>query len=148
MNLLLFLTSQLAAVYLCWRLALVTIPALILLIAPGIVYGKLLADVGKEMQEAYGAAGGVAEQALSSIKTVLSYVAEKQTQKKYSKALDKCLALGIKQGILKGMGIGSVGVAFAVWSFQAWYGSILVSEKGARGGDVFNAGVCIVVGGL
>lgn len=123
-------------------------PTLILLIAPGIVYTKLLADVGKEMQEAHGVAGGVAEQALSSIKTVFSYVAERQTQEKYSKALDKCLALGIKQGILKGMGIGSVGVAFAVWSFQAWYGSVLVTDKGAQGGDVFSAGVCIVVGGL
>ncbi|ONK58371.1 uncharacterized protein A4U43_C09F11560 [Asparagus officinalis] len=148
MNLFMFLVSQLAALYLCWRLALVTLPTLTLLIAPGIVYGKLLAEVGKKFQEAYQAAGEISEKALSSIKTVFSYVGEEQTQRKYAKALDRCLSIGIKQGTLKGMAIGSVGVAFAVWSFQAWYGSVLVTEKGARGGDVFNAGVCIVMGGL
>ncbi|PIA30334.1 hypothetical protein AQUCO_05600043v1 [Aquilegia coerulea] len=148
MNIATFTVSQLVSLYLCWKLAVITIPALLLLLIPGIIYGNLLAELGKKIQEAYRNAGGIAEQAFSSIRTVVSNVADYRTQKDFSAALETSLELGIKQGLMKGLAIGSVGVAFAVWSFQAWYGSILVTEHGARGGDVFTAGVCIVVGGL
>ncbi|KAF8399821.1 hypothetical protein HHK36_015693 [Tetracentron sinense] len=148
MNIATFITSQVVALYLCWRLAVVTIPLLSLLIIPGIIYGKLLAGIGMKIQEAYGVAGGIAEQAFSSIRTVFSYVSETQTRDRFSAALQQSRQLGIKQGLMKGLAIGSAGIGFAVWAFQAWYGSILVTEKGAKGGDVFNSGVCIVVGGL
>ncbi|KAF6157538.1 hypothetical protein GIB67_004476 [Kingdonia uniflora] len=148
MNTAVFISSQAVALYLSWKLAVIAIPALSLLIIPGIIYGKLLAGIGAEIQEAYGVAGGIAENAFSSIRTVFSYVGEHQTEVKFSAALERGLEHGIKQGLVKGWAIGSVGVAFAVWAFQAWYGSILVIHHGARGGDVFTAGVCIVVGGL
>lgn len=148
MNIATFFTSQTIALYLCWRLAVVTLPMLSLLIVPGIVYGKLLVDVGRKIQEAYAVAGAIAEQALSSIRIVFSNVGEKQTEESFSAALEQSLKFGLKQGLMKGMAVGSVGIGFAVWAFQAWYGSIMVIEKGAKGGDVFNAGVCIVVGGL
>lgn len=148
MNMATFASSQLVSLYLCWRLAVITIPALLLLIVPGIVSGKLLAELGKKIHEDYGIAGGIVETAFSSIRTVLSYVAEHQTQQKFSDALENSLELGIKQGLVKGWAMGSVGIAFGVWAFQAWYGSILVTQHGAKGGDVFTAGVCIVIGGL
>ncbi|PIA30333.1 hypothetical protein AQUCO_05600042v1, partial [Aquilegia coerulea] len=148
MNIATFVSCQLVSMYLCWRLAVITIPTLLLLIVPGIVYAKISAGIGNEIQEAYGIAGGIAEQTFSSIRTVLSYVAEGHTEKCFSAALETSLGLGIRQGFMKGLTIGSVGVAFAVWSFQAWYGSILVTEKGLRGGNVFSSGVNIVVGGL
>ncbi|KAK9277914.1 hypothetical protein L1049_027471 [Liquidambar formosana] len=147
-NIVVFITAQMAAVYLCWRLAIVAIPALFMLIIPGIVYGKLLAGVGEKMQEAYAVAGGIVEQALSSVRTVYSFVGEERTVKRYSVALEPILKHGIKQGFLKGMAMGSVGIIFAVWALQGWYGSILVTEKGAMGGDVLTTGVCIIYGGL
>ncbi|KAK1271132.1 ABC transporter B family member 15 [Acorus gramineus] len=148
MNISTFFTSQLVAFYLCWRLALVMTPALTLLVAPMIVYGKLLAEVMKNIQKSHMAAGGIAEQALSSIRTVFSYVAESYVEQKFSAALELGLKLGVKQGLMKGMAFGTIGIAYALWSLQAWYGSVLVIGNGAKGGDVFNAGVCIIVGGL
>ena len=148
MNIAMFMTAQMTAVYLCWRLAIVAIPALLMLIIPGVVYGKLLTDVGEKIQEAYTVAGGIVEQALSSIRTVYSYVREDHTAQSYSDALEPILNLGSKQGLMKGMAIGSVGIAYAVWALQGWYGSILVTEKGVKGGNAFTAGVCIVYGGL
>ena len=136
------------ALYLCWRLAIVAIPALSMLIIPGIVCGKLLSGLGEKIQEAYGVAGGIAEQALSSIRTVYSYVGEERTVKSYSAALEPILKLEIKQGLIKGMAIGSIGITFAVWALQGWYGSILVTDKGVQGGNVFTSGVCIVYAGL
>ncbi|KAM7480105.1 hypothetical protein LguiA_028318 [Lonicera macranthoides] len=147
-NIAIFFTGQLAALYLCWRLAIIAIPALSMLIIPGLVYGILLARVGEKIQEAYAVAGGIVEQALSSIRTVYSYVGEERTVKSFSDALGPTLNLGIKQGLMKGMAIGSIGVVFAVWALQSYYGSILVTKKGVKGGDAFTAGTCIVYGGL
>ncbi|KAJ6742037.1 ATP-BINDING CASSETTE SUB-FAMILY B [Salix viminalis] len=147
-NIVMFITGQVAALYLSWRLAVVAIPALLMLIIPGLVYGKLLGEVGKKIQEAYGVAGGIVEQAVSSIRTVYSYVAEERTAMEYQNALKPALELGIKQGLMKGMAIGTVGITFAVWALQGWYGSTLVINKGAKGGNVFTAGLCIIYGGL
>ncbi|KAJ6407997.1 hypothetical protein OIU84_011332 [Salix udensis] len=91
---------------------------------------------------------GIVEQAVSSIRTVYSYVAEERTAKEYQNALKPALELGIKQGLMKGMAIGTVGITFAVWALQGWYGSTLVINKGAKGGNVFTAGLCIIYGGL
>jgi ATP-binding cassette subfamily B (MDR/TAP) protein 1 len=143
-----FITGQLAALYLSWRLAMVAIPALLMLIIPGLVYGKLLGEVGKMIQEAYEVAGGMVEQAVSSIRTVYSYGGEEKTAKDYKIALQPTLKHGIKQGLLKGMAIGTIGITFAVWALQGWYGSTLIINKGAKGGNVFVAGVCVIYGGL
>ncbi|KAK7815872.1 abc transporter b family member 18 [Quercus suber] len=70
------------------------------------------------MKDAYGIAGSIAEQAISSIRTTYSYL-----------ALKKSMKLGIKQ----------------VWAFQAWVGSVLVIQGSETGGIVFIAGVCIMV---
>jgi ATP-binding cassette subfamily B (MDR/TAP) protein 1 len=85
---------------------------------------------------------------VSSIRTVYSYVGEERTVKAYKISLEPTLKHGIKQGLMKGMAIGTIGVTFAVWALQGWYGSTLVMHKKAKGGDVFTAGVCIVYGGL
>lgn len=147
-NIATFVTAEGVAFYLSWKLAIVVIPTLSLLLIPGIVYGKLQAELARNIQDAYGVAGRIAEQAFSSIRTVFAYGGESQMERSFSAALERTMELGIKQGLLKGIVIGSVGIAFTIWSFQAWYGSILVTEKGAKGGNVFTAGVCIVIGGL
>ncbi|EOY32058.1 ABC transporter family protein, putative [Theobroma cacao] len=42
------------------------------------------------------------------------------------------------------MAMGRIGVTFAVWALQGWYGSTLVTNKAAKGGDVFTAGANVV----
>jgi len=58
------------------------------------------------------------------------------------------MELGIKQGFAKGLLMGSMGIIFAVWAFQAWVGSVLVMERGEKGGVVFVSGLCVMMGGL
>ncbi|KAJ9141312.1 hypothetical protein P3X46_031860 [Hevea brasiliensis] len=148
MNITTFLTGELVALYLSWRLAAVAIPALLMLIIPGMLYGKLISGIGEKIQAAYEVAGGTAEQAVSSIRTVYSSLGEDRTINAYKIALEPTLKLGIKQGLMKGMAMGTIGVTFAVWTLQGWYGSTLILNKGAKGGDVFIAGICIIYGGL
>lgn len=143
-----FFSGQLAAFYLSWRLAVIAIPALLLLVIPTLIYGKLLNITQRKLQEACTDAGGIVEQALSSIRTVYSYVGEQDTVKRFKAALGPTLELGIKQGLLKGITIGSSGSIHVIWALLGWYGSILVTEKGVQGGNIFSATTCILNGGL
>lgn len=136
------------AFFLSWRLALASLPLVISFIIPVLAFGKVMTEIGIKSKDAYGEAGDVVEQAVSNIRTVYSYVAEAKTVDKYSSALQESTKLGIKQGLMKGYMIGSMGVMFATWAFQAWVGGLLVSEKGENGGRVFIAGTCIILGGM
>ncbi|KAH9772910.1 ABC transporter B family member 15 [Citrus sinensis] len=143
-----FIGSILVAFLLSWRLALAALPFSLLFIVPGIVFGKVLKDLGAQGKDAYEAAGGIAEQAISSIRTVYSFVGEHQTLKRFSLALRKNMELGIKQGLTKGLLLGSMGMTYGAWAFQSWVGSVLVTERGENGGLVFVAGICTILGGV
>lgn len=148
MNAAMFVGSYIAALSLFWRLAVVGLPFVVLLVIPGLLYGKTLMGLVRKSMEGYKKAGTVAEQAISSIRTVYAFVGEDKTITEYSSALEQSVKLGIKQGFSKGLAIGSNGVSFVIWSFMSWYGSRMVMYHGAQGGTVYAVGVTIAVGGL
>ncbi|XP_041007251.1 putative ABC transporter B family member 8 [Juglans microcarpa x Juglans regia] len=143
-----FLSGLGFATYFSWRLSLVAFPTLLLLIIPGLIYGKYLLYLSKKSYKEYSKANTIIEQALSSIKTVYSFTAERIIVEKYSSTLDKTTRLGIKQGIAKGLAIGSTGLSFSIWAFLAWYGSHLVMYKGESGGRIYAAGISFILSGL
>ncbi|CBI28004.3 unnamed protein product, partial [Vitis vinifera] len=143
-----FISGLAFATYFSWRLSLVAFPLLLLLIIPGMVYGKYLLYLSKKCFKEYGKANSIVEQALSSIKTVYSFTAERRIVERYSAILDKTTSLGIKQGIAKGLAVGSTGLSFAIWAFLSWYGSRLVMYKGESGGRIYAAGISFILGGL
>lgn len=127
-----------------WKVSLVTLPLSLLFLVPGVACGKLLMKVSLEMAQAYGVAGGITDQAISSIRTVFAYVGERQTLDRFSQAHEKATRLGIRQGLLKGILVGSMGIMFAIWAFLAWFMGTLVAS-GAEGGYVFIAGMTIMI---
>ncbi|KAH7660070.1 Xenobiotic-transporting ATPase protein [Dioscorea alata] len=143
-----FIGSYIIGFFLMWRLALVALPTVILLIIPGIMYGRILMGLARKMRDEYDKAGKVVEQAISSLRTVYSFVGEQKTMTDFSTALDSSVKLGLRQALTKGLAIGSNGVTFAIWAFLVWYGSKLVIYHSAEGGTVFAVGAAIVVGGL
>ncbi|XP_009594378.1 putative multidrug resistance protein [Nicotiana tomentosiformis] len=143
-----FLFCHIFAFVLSWKITLAAIPFTLMFIIPGLGFGTMMMNVGMQMIESYGVAGGIAEQAISSIRTLYSYVAENQTLDKFSQSLQKVMELGIKQGFARGLLLGSLGMVYISWAFQAWLGSILVSKHGEKGGDVFVAGFNVLMGGL
>lgn len=143
-----FLGNYGTGFFLMWRLALVALPTVLLLIIPGIMCGRILVNIAKEMREEYSKATCVVEQAISSVRTVYSFVGERKTMEDFSAALDGSVKLGLRQGLIKGLAIGSNGVTFAIWSFFSWYGSKLVMHHGGHGGTVFAVGAGIIFGGM
>ncbi|XP_062225944.1 ABC transporter B family member 15-like [Phragmites australis] len=147
-NMTLFFGSLAVSFVFAWRLALAGLPFTLLFVVPSVLLGKRMVAAAGEARAAYEEAGGVAEQAVSSIRTVVAYGGEGQTLERFRRALARSTALGIKQGLIKGAVIGSMGVIYAVWSFMSWLGSLLVIHLHAQGGHVFVASICIVLAGM
>ncbi|KAF7813877.1 putative ABC transporter B family member 8 [Senna tora] len=143
-----FISGIAFSTYFSWRLALVSYPTLLLLIIPGMLYGKYLTYLSNKSRKEYGKANAIVEQALSSIKTVYSFTAERRIMERYSRILERTSRLGMKQGIAKGVAVGSTGLSFAIWAFLAWYGSRLVMYKGESGGRIYAASICFIMSGL
>ncbi|KAL3723213.1 hypothetical protein ACJRO7_035400 [Eucalyptus globulus] len=128
MNTSTFIGSYVAAFLLQWRLALVGNP--------------------RRVGEEYNKAGTVAEQGISFVRTVYAFVGESKTMSDFSGALEGSVRLGLKQGLAKGLAVGSNGVVFGIWAFMAYYGSRMVMYHGAKGGTVYAVGAGLAVGGL
>lgn len=148
MNVSMFVGSYVAAFIMLWRLAIVGFPFVALLVIPGLMYGRTLMSLARKIREEYKSAGTIAEQAISSIRTVYAFVGEAKTTSEFSAALQGSVKLGLRQGLAKGLAIGSNGIVFAIWSFMSYYGSRMVMYHGAQGGTVFAVGAAIAVGGL
>ncbi|PSS20843.1 ABC transporter B family member 8 [Actinidia chinensis var. chinensis] len=143
-----FISGLAFSTYFSWRLSLVAFPTIILLVIPGVMYGKYLLYLSNKSFKEYSKANTLVEQALSSIKTVYSFTAEKNIIEKYSMILEETTKIGVKKGLAKGLAVGSMGLSFAIWALLAWYGSHLVMYKGESGGNIYTAGIAFIMGGL
>ncbi|XP_049381952.1 ABC transporter B family member 15-like [Solanum stenotomum] len=148
MNVATFTGSYVVGFLMIWKLALVGFPFIIFLVIPGLMYGRALMGIARKIRDEYGKAGIIVEQAISSVRTVYSFVGENKTIAEYSNALQGTVDLGLKQGLAKGLAIGSNGIVFAIWSFMSYYGSRMVMYNGEHGGTVFAVGAAIAIGGL
>ena len=148
MNVAMFFGCYIIGFVLLWRLAIVGLPFVVILVIPGLVYGRTLMGIARKTREEYNKSGTIAEQAISSIRTVFAFVSEAKTITAYSAALEFSVKLGLRQGLAKGLAIGSNGVVFGIWSFMSYYGSRMVMYHGSAGGTVFAVGAAIAVGGL
>ncbi|KAL3685412.1 hypothetical protein R1sor_003434 [Riccia sorocarpa] len=147
-NLTTFIGGYVVGFYMVWKIALILVAFSPLLVVPGILYGRTLTTLARKMQATYLQAGSIAEQAISSIRTVYSFVGEERTKARYSKSLDRTVEIGKKMGLAKGLAIGLNGVNFGLWGFMSWYGSRLVINDGESGGRVITGGLAMLTGGL
>ncbi|KAK4477406.1 hypothetical protein RD792_016627 [Penstemon davidsonii] len=148
MNLSTFIGSYVVAFIMLWRLAIAGFPFIVVLVIPGLMYGRALMSITRKIRDEYSKANVIVEQAISSIRTVYSFAGESKMIASYSTALQGTVKLGLRQGLAKGLAIGSNGVVFAIWSFLCYYGSRLVMYHGAQGGTVFAVGAAIATGGI
>ncbi|KAL0927882.1 hypothetical protein M5K25_002103 [Dendrobium thyrsiflorum] len=148
MNCTTFIAGCAIAFILMWRLALVVFPATLLLIIPGLIYGRVLLTLTSKMLTEYNKAAIIASQALSSIRTVYAFRSERRTADAFSSSLNKSVRIGLQQGLAKSFSLGSTGIIFTIWAFMVWYNTRLVARDEYKGGSAYAAGISIVNGGI
>ncbi|CAH2305688.1 bile salt export pump [Pelobates cultripes] len=102
---------------------------------------------GRELK-AYAKAGAVADEVLSSIRTVAAFGGEKKEAERYDNNLIEAQAWGIKKGTIIGFFQGYMWcIIFLCYALAFWYGSKLVTEtKELSPGSLLQASIGCVLG--
>ncbi|CDP19828.1 unnamed protein product [Coffea canephora] len=132
-----------------WLLSLSLVSMIPSLLIVGGVTVIILAKMSINTQAAYSEARGVVEETIGAIKTVSSLTAENEAITKYAKKLEKVNVFSARQGLVSGLGLGTVSfILFGGYGLTIWYGSKLILEKGYTGGQVISIIVALVYGGI
>ncbi|OMO70562.1 hypothetical protein CCACVL1_18801 [Corchorus capsularis] len=131
-----------------WKVSLVVFSVTPLMMFCGIAYKAIYGGLAAKEEASYRRAGTIAEQAISSIRTVFSFVAEDNLAARYAESLAKSKPLGAKLGFAKGAGMGVIYlVTYSTWALAFWYGSLLVARGEISGGDAIACFFGVNVGG-
>ncbi|GET00767.1 multidrug resistance protein 1 [Rhizophagus clarus] len=141
-----FLSGFIIAYTKGWKLSLVLTAVIPLLAIAGGIMAKAISDDASEGQDSYAAAGAVAEQVLSGIRTVVSFGGEKRELARYKNKLDEAYKSGVRKAFISGTGLGAMmGIMFGSYGLAFWFGSILVVRGEQTGGEVLNVFFAIIM---
>ncbi|GFR90452.1 ATP-binding cassette sub-family B member 1 [Elysia marginata] len=113
-----------------WELALMMQIASPLLFISFAVVGSLYTNMSRMEREAYAKAGGVAEEVISSMRTVQAFGGQEKEALRYARGLTEAKDLGVRKSMVNGIGTG-IGwcIIFANWGLGFWYGGWLVRHS-------------------
>nr|CAB3219617.1 multidrug resistance protein 1A-like [Phallusia mammillata] len=118
-----------------WQLALVILAVSPLLGISASVMFRIAATFTKKELDAYAKAGAVAEEVISSIRTVVAFHGQDKEVERYDVNLQSAKAVGIRKGMTTGLGMGVVFlIMFCTYGLAFWYGSTLVFAEGSTFG--------------
>uniref|UniRef100_A0A7M4FBR5 Bile salt export pump n=1 Tax=Crocodylus porosus TaxID=8502 RepID=A0A7M4FBR5_CROPO len=113
-----------------WKLTLVIIAVSPLIGIGAAIYGLAVAKLTSQELDAYAKAGAVADEVLSSIRTVAAFGGERKEVERYDKNLVFAQRWGIRKGIIMGFFTGYMWfIIFLCYALAFWYGSQLVLEE-------------------
>ncbi|CAG9824228.1 unnamed protein product [Phaedon cochleariae] len=122
-----FLTGIIVALYEGWKLAVVAMVSLPISTIIMMIITKIAAKYSKEEMEAYGEAGAVAEEVISSIKTVVAFDGQWKETKLYENHLIEAKCNNIKRCIFISINNFCLWFCiFACYSLTYWYGVHLI----------------------
>ncbi|KAK6938975.1 ABC transporter-like, ATP-binding domain [Dillenia turbinata] len=132
-----------------WQLTLLTLAVVPLIAVAGGAYTVIISTISEKGEAAYAEAGNVAEEIISQVRTVYSYVGEERAVAEYSSSLNNALKLGKRTGFAKGVGVGfTFGLLFCAWALLLWYASILVRHGVTNGGKAFTTIINVIFSGF
>ena len=107
-----------------WLMSLVVLAVIPALIISGFFYISIVSNKDEVEQKNYSEAGGRAEQAISSIKTIKQLNGQQFESLEYERNLMEASKKSFKYAVMSGLGIGGVFfVLLASYSLGFWYGS-------------------------
>ncbi|CAG8690830.1 27891_t:CDS:10, partial [Dentiscutata erythropus] len=130
-----------------WKLTLVLSAVFPLMAIAGGFMARALSRGTSVGQDAYAAAGSVAEQVLSGIRTVAAFGGQKHEVERYTAQLERAYILGRRKAFVSGTGLGSlVFIMFGCYGLAFWYGSILIVNHEMTGAEILNVFYAVFVG--
>ncbi|XP_028416784.1 multidrug resistance protein 1-like isoform X1 [Dendronephthya gigantea] len=131
-----FIVSYAIGFVYVWQLTLVMFSLFPLMVIVGAMMSKLTGTYAAKELEAYSKAGHVAEESISSIRTVAAFGGELKQAELYESKLDDAAKYGIKKGLGTGIGMGCFQmVNYINYALSFWYVIKLTRDGDATAGD-------------
>jgi len=132
-----------------WRLTLVLIGVVPFLVLAGVLMQYATVDIETKKSEAFGKAGGIAEEALQNIKTVHAFSAHMKLLTRFRGSLDAAATAGKKSGWVQGAALGvTYFIFFGTYCVGFYYASYLLEHKLNSLSDVLTSFFAVVFGGF
>ncbi|CAB3399755.1 unnamed protein product [Caenorhabditis bovis] len=133
--------------YMCWQLTLlilVTVPPQLISMYLSANY---LSRATKHEMSAYNSAGGMANEVISGIRTVMAFNAQPFEINRYSQKLDEARRMGIRKAVVLGI-CSSVPLVliFGAMAVAFWYGATLVAAGVVSAGSIFGVFWAVLIG--
>ncbi|XP_027629646.1 bile salt export pump isoform X3 [Tupaia chinensis] len=133
-----------------WKLTLVIISVSPLIGIGAAIIGLSVSKFTDYELKAYAKAGSVADEVISSMRTVAAFGGEKRETERYEKNLVYAQRWGIRKGIVMGFFTGYVWcIIFCCYALAFWYGSKLVlDEEEYTPGTLVQIFLSVIVGAI
>ncbi|XP_037948029.1 multidrug resistance protein homolog 49-like [Teleopsis dalmanni] len=122
-----FITGIIASFLYGWKLTLVVIICCPLIIISTVMVAKIQGPLTVRELKAYSAAGAIAEEVFSGIRTVLAFSGQHKETERFSKLLIPAEIIGRKKGLYSGISAGIMWfIIYACDAIAMWYGVKLI----------------------
>jgi ATP-binding cassette subfamily B protein len=119
------------------RLAVVAMAIVPVGVMIALFYGRMFRRLSRRVQDALAAAGAIAEEVISGIRTVRSFSREKEEVVRYGEAVDESYRLAAKRALAIGGLAGIMGfVGYGAIALVVWYGGQLVTREELTMGEL------------
>uniref|UniRef100_F6WK97 ATP-binding cassette subfamily B member 1 n=1 Tax=Xenopus tropicalis TaxID=8364 RepID=F6WK97_XENTR len=130
-----------------WKLTLVILAISPVMGFSAAIWAKVLSAFTNKELKAYAKAGAVAEEVLSSIRTVFAFGGQDKEIKRYEKNLEEAKRIGIKKAITANVSIGfAFLMIYAAYALAFWYGTTLIINGGYTIGSVLTVFFAVIIG--
>ncbi|XP_060076812.1 ATP-dependent translocase ABCB1-like [Ylistrum balloti] len=125
-----------------WQLTLVMLSVAPLLAVAAGAMSQIMASMSSKELTAYAKAGSVAEEVLSSIRTVVAFGGERKECKRYDDHLKEARDIGVKKSLTNGLSFGvTYMLIFLTDCLGFWYGAKLTRDQP----DLYTPGKILIV---
>ncbi|KAK9861269.1 hypothetical protein WJX84_002505 [Apatococcus fuscideae] len=132
-----------------WDLTLVLLAVMPLLAGAAFGIATFMGKKEANASAAYALANGIVQEALSGIRTVISFNGEKRTAERYKRCLVEPEKVGARSSLLSGFLVGSVQIGFlGSYALALWYGGTRIRAGAYDGGKVMNVLFAAIIGGF
>ncbi|KAL5491961.1 hypothetical protein EMCRGX_G017341 [Ephydatia muelleri] len=131
-----------------WKVSLLVLAFVPILAICGSGSAKEMATkLTSQAQKQYVSASGVAEEVLSSIRTVVALGGEEREFERYNRRLREAGKIGVKKGIINGFALAlTFFFIYSVYATVFWFGGYLISVKQLNSGSLLTAFFALIIG--